>query len=360
MGILSRLLLGLLGLALAQSALAQGNPERIVAIGDLHGDYEAYLEIVEEAGLADSRGRWRGGETVLVQLGDLTDRGPDSRRIIEHLRELQEAAEDDGGQVIVLVGNHEAMNITGDLRYVHPGEYEAFANRNSRELRDRVFEGSRDALVQYYRQWDAELSVNDARERWFEENPLGKMEHRQAWSPQGEVGEWIVTLPAIARIGGSLFVHGGISVETAARSIEAVNEEVSVELAKGETYTPSILTDEFGPLWYRGNVMRDPPPEPVEGEVVPPPPERPGIEVELTAVLAAYDAERLVVAHTPRLQGIEASLGGRLIRVDTGISAHYGGAWSYLEIRDGNAVAHNRNENGDWVSEVLPSPGGGS
>ncbi|HEX8256410.1 MAG TPA: metallophosphoesterase, partial [Allosphingosinicella sp.] len=100
--------------------------ERIVAIGDLHGDHAAWRQIAAAAGLIDQAGRWAGGRAILVQTGDVTDRGPDSLKIIRDLRRLQSEAQRAGGRVIAVVGNHEAMNVTGDLRYVHPGEYAAF------------------------------------------------------------------------------------------------------------------------------------------------------------------------------------------------------------------------------------------
>ena len=103
---------------------------RIVAVGDLHGDYDAWAAIARAAGLVDAKGRWAGGGAVLVQMGDVADRGPDSLKIIRHLMKLQREAAGRGGRVIVLVGNHEAMNMIGDLRYVHPGEYRAFADRD--------------------------------------------------------------------------------------------------------------------------------------------------------------------------------------------------------------------------------------
>ena len=59
--------------------------ERIIAIGDLHGDYERYIDVMQSAGLIDKKGKWVGGDTHLVQTGDITDRGPDSRKIIDHL-----------------------------------------------------------------------------------------------------------------------------------------------------------------------------------------------------------------------------------------------------------------------------------
>jgi len=59
--------------------------ERIVAIGDLHGDYANYIAALSAAGLVNKKGKWSGGETHLVQTGDIPDRGPDTLKIIEHI-----------------------------------------------------------------------------------------------------------------------------------------------------------------------------------------------------------------------------------------------------------------------------------
>lgn len=121
-----RLLVLLASLLLAPFARAAQDaaPARIVAVGDLHGDSEGWEEIARAAGVVNAKGNWSGCRTTLVQMGDITDRGPDSLKIIRQLQRLAGQAPATGGQVIVLLGNHEAMNVTGDLRYVHPGEYE--------------------------------------------------------------------------------------------------------------------------------------------------------------------------------------------------------------------------------------------
>lgn len=353
MGLLRQMLVVVFGVLLCAALPSAASAQRVVAVGDLHGDHAALVDILEAAGLGDDRGRWTGGDTVFVQLGDVTDRGPDSLKIIRLLQKLEEAAPKRGGEVIVLLGNHEAMNVTGDLRYVDPGEYAAFRTSGSDNLRDRVFEANKASIVSYYRQWDAALPESEAKQKWLADNPAGKMEHRQAWQPAGEMGRWYADKPAIAKVGDTVFVHGGISIETAERPLEDVNDEVRAELAKGESFASSILTDELGPLWYRGNVQRDPPGESIAGE--PPEPERLPIADELAQVLAAYRAKRLVVAHTPNLAGIVAEHGGSLVRIDTGISAYYGGTRSYLELDGDRAVAW-RKEGGKWVSQELPSP----
>lgn len=374
----SRLLLAIAALFLctpvlgSDASMEREAPRRIIAIGDLHGDYEAYLDIIQAARLSNANGSWKGGHAILVQMGDVPDRGPDTLKIIVHLQKLQKAAARKGGEVVVLLGNHEAMNVTGDLRYVSAGEYEEFRDRKSKDRRERVFEVNKSALMEFYRKSDPEISEEAAKEKWFAQNPLGKIEHRIAWSPKGKVGKWVIENPATVKFGDTLFVHGGISIETAARPIEQINAEVHTELAKGESYAPSILTDPFGPLWYRGNVEREESavggaPSNVEEvdasssiEVAEPPPvaPRPSIGDELTQVLMIYDANRLVVGHTPNPAGIVAKENGRLIQVDTGISAYYGGARSYLEIKGETATAFRKDDQGKWVSRQLPAPGG--
>ena len=112
---------------------------RVVAIGDVHGDYDNYMAVLKEAGVINRRGKWVAGDTHLVQVGDIPDRGPDTLKIIQHLQKLEKQAKKAGGYVHLLIGNHEYMNITGDLRYVHPGEYEAFETRNSKRIRDNYY-----------------------------------------------------------------------------------------------------------------------------------------------------------------------------------------------------------------------------
>jgi len=224
-------------------------------------------------------------------------------------------------------------------------------------IRENTRRSNREILLDYYRRLEAGIDDKTIRERWMAENPLGKIEHRLAWGPTGEVGKWIIGLPAVAEIEGILFVHGGISIETSSTPIDEINNEVRSEMAKGESYSYSILTDELGPLWYRGNVVREPDNvTPAEGETAPP--ERPSIEFELDAVLSAYHANRLVVGHTPSLSGIIADWGGKLIRIDTGNSAYYGGPHSFLEIQNGKATAHSKAKDGKWAAEDLPTPPG--
>ncbi|WP_128891709.1 metallophosphoesterase [Erythrobacter sp. HKB08] len=337
-------------------ASAQDDARRIVAVGDLHGDFEAWREIAQAAGIVDGHGKWVGGDTVLVQLGDVTDRGPDSLKIIHDLQKLQRDAPDDGGQVIVLLGNHEAMNAIGDLRYVHPGEFEALKDRNSKRRRDLVWDANEKSIVAFYAAQDPPLTPEEAKARWYANTPLGSINHRKAWSADGELGEWARSLPAVVQLGDTLFVHGGLSVERALRPLGEINASVSAAIDGEMVENRHPTEDTLGPLWYRGNIFREPRNQVASqiGEEVPTPPTRPSVAEELDQVLAYHGASRLVVGHTPSIEGIVASSGGRLIRADTGIAAHYGGPASFLVLLGGKAFAHQRGVDGEWTSKPLP------
>ena len=155
--------------------------ERLVVVGDIHGDYDNYIKVLREAGIINRRGNWTGDETHLVQVGDIPDRGPDTTKIINHLQKLERQALRDGGYVHVLIGNHEFMNVTGDLRYVHPGEYESLTTRNSKRLQDAYYRQTVQAIEAQNENREEPVIIDDAfRERWYAEFPPGYVEHRLA------------------------------------------------------------------------------------------------------------------------------------------------------------------------------------
>ena len=342
-----RCVAGLIMLALAGLLLAvpaQAETRRIVAVGDLHGDWAAWQAIVRAAGLVDSKDRWRGGRTVLVQVGDIVDRGPDSLKIIEHLQQLQRQASRSGGQVITLVGNHEAMMMTGDLRYVHPGEYAAFVTRSSERIRNEAFARNRLAIEAAYRRDRPTMTSDAIRQAWIAATPLGRIEHQMAWSPEGRLGRWTLRNPAVAKLGDTLFVHGGLRAEIAPLGIDEINRRVHAALRRQEEEPSAIINDPLGPLWYRGHVIRDAPPPEETPQAAPatapaaPQPVRPSIVDELDQVLRLTGARRIVIGHTPSRQGVILDHGGKLVRIDSAISRAYGGPLTWLEIERGRVT----------------------
>lgn len=314
-------------------------PARVVAVGDLHGDYDAWEAIAVAAGLIDAKGRWAGGATTLVQMGDVPDRGPDSLKIIHQLMKLQREAPKRGGKVIALVGNHEAMNMTGDLRYVHPGEYRDFATRDSEAVRSRVYQANKAAIEAAYKARDANLTAEAIRAAWINANPVGKVEHQAAWSPSGEVGKWVISNPAVAKVGDSLFVHGGISAAYTQYSPEQINRRVTDALKAQDQAPNSIINDPAGPLWYRGLVTRAPGDEATVAPVAANG-QQLSIEQEIALVLEAFHVRRIVVAHTPSPNGIISADRGALWRIDSAISRAYNGKLTYLEVIGDKVTAH--------------------
>src|ERR1700739_4743295 len=108
-------------------------PESVVAIGDVHNDFDDFVAILQRTGLIDKQNHWTGGKTTFVQVGDLLNRAPKPREVMNLMMALEKEAAQAGGRVISLLGNHEAMNIMGDLRYVTPMNYASFADGNSQQ-----------------------------------------------------------------------------------------------------------------------------------------------------------------------------------------------------------------------------------
>jgi Calcineurin-like phosphoesterase len=338
-GLWSRLVWLATVLALAIPATA-APLHRVVAIGDLHGDFSAWRDALRAASLVDHDGHWSGGDTILVQTGDAVDRGPNSLEIIQDLMRLQKEAARAHGQLIAMVGNHEAMNLTGDLRYVSAADYAGYADSRSALRRENVYNSNKTAIEMAYRQRDPQMSGEAIKKAWLEAFPLGRIEHQIAWSDHGEIGRWVVKNPVVVLLDGTLFVHGGISPAYVDQTLAQINARAAAALAARNSDTTAITNDENGPLWYRGLAQ---PLASTSGETLAattPAMIQPAGEAQLDTLLSAYGARRIVVGHTPILSGIAFFQDGKLICIDTGISAAYGGTVSYLDIDDGTPVPH--------------------
>lgn len=289
--------------------------ERVVAVGDVHGAYDRYLEILRVAGIVDAGGRWAGGRTHFVQVGDIVDRGNDSRKALDFLKRLEHDAP--AGQVHILLGNHEVARMLGDLRLTTAGEYAAFADRDSENLRQRFVRS-------------ANVTSDDEREALMQKTPLGWVEMRQAFGREGEYGKWLRELPVVMTIDGFVFVHGGISPAVAPLGCEAINAQVRRELTGDLDKTrgaplSSLAARVDGPLWYRGLAQ--------EPESFAP---------QVADIVAKMHARAIVVAHTVTPTGrIMTRFEGRVVEIDTGMQPAYvpDGRASALEIRGGETTA---------------------
>jgi hypothetical protein len=275
--------------------------ERVVAVGDVHGDYTNFVTVLRSAGLIDNKERWTGGKAHLVQTGDILDRAADSRKVMDLLISLEKQAAKAGGYVHVLIGNHEAMNLYGDLRYTTPGEFAAFKTGQSDAVRTAFWEN--EAKSRPSPPSDAE------RKKWEAEHPLGWFEHRIEFGPKGKYGKWIRSLNAVVKINDSLYLHGGISPHFANLSIDQINAMVTAELNDFSKLndTSAVMAGD-GPLWYRG-MSQDENAAPV---------------AQVDQVLAAFGVKQIVVGHTPTPGAVIPRYGGKVLVIDVGLSAHYG------------------------------------
>jgi hypothetical protein len=264
--------------------------ERIVAIGDLHGDLEATRAALRLAGAIDERDHWIGGKLVVVQTGDQIDRGDDDRKVIDALEALANEAKKAGGALYALNGNHETMNAQGDFRYVTPGGFRAFAQfQNASEI-DRP-----------------ELRTFKGLERG----------RAAAFLSGGSYAMKLASHPTILVLGDNVFVHGGVSPEHVRYGIERINREVTSFLRGEIPSLPPFLQRDDSPMWTR---------------VYSSDPLAPAACQRLGQALEAIGARRLIVGHTVQPRGINSACEDRVWRIDVGLARYYGGPREVLEI----------------------------
>lgn len=271
--------------------------------------------ILTRAGLIDAQRRWIGGKAVLVQTGDLTDRGAGVRDALELLMALEKQAAAAGGKVHVILGNHEVMNMVGDIRDVSP---EAIASLG------------------------------------------GDVAYRAAFAKDGKYGRWLRGKPILAEIEDTVFMHAGINLEFSTESLDALNrrarrevdqwdegvklllekklitpstpflevvqtagkaieqlnaavaaEKIPEDALRQATALPPIanigLSSLFhaeGPLWFRGYALWTD----AEGNA------------RMSALLKHHRVKRFVTGHTVQADGrIKERFGGALFLIDTGM-----------------------------------------
>ncbi len=299
---------------------------RIVAVGDVHGDYEQFVKLLRSAGLIDDNEDWAGGATHFVQTGDVPDRGADTRKVMDLLMKLEKQAKKAKGYVHALIGNHEAMNMYGDLRYVHPGEYAAFKNPKSGDTRRKYYKQHVDDVKQNPPSDGVPEFGPAYRREWERGRPLGWFEHRIGFRPVGIYGRWILKHNAVIQINDTIFLHGGIGPKFASMSIGDMNKQVLAELRDFSKLTGGIVLDQEGPLWYRGLALNDARTE----------------TAHLEAVLHQHQAKRIVMGHTVTEGAVMPGLLGRAVFIDVGLSRYYGGRLACLLIEGDVAYALHR------------------
>ena len=341
---------------------------RVVAFGDVHGAYTDWTALLRELGVIDKANNWVGGDTHLVSLGDLIDRGPDSRKVVELLKKLDSQAEQAGGAVHLVLGNHEVMVMTGDLRYVSDAEFAAFAADETAEDREELFAN--------YRRFNPGGKTETVRATFDQQYPAGFVALREAYSLDGELGSWLIKQPFVIRVNDKVYMHGGIASEYSEESIASINDKAQDELrafltdmdalrkagvmpwhvsyhdrlgflnARAEEYVaanPKKQADWFAPLkgvfdaqkafvfsddspnWYRGTATCHPYAESFNTE----------------RFLKRTGAKQIVMGHTPTRGDVHQRMDGLAIRLDTGmLKSVYKGRASALVSQGGKDYVH--------------------
>ncbi len=298
-------------------------------------DYDALVALLRTANLIDRGTTWTGGTTHLVLPGDYVDRGKDSRKVLDLLMTLESHAEKAGGRVHALLGNHETMNLYGDLRYVSKADYATFQGLNSTELREEALQNA----FQVQRAKGAPQADAAAfRKKFEEDHPLGWFERRDAFSAEGKYGKWLRQKNVIVKINDLVFVHGGISPKYSSSTLDFINDSVHAELADFSKLDGGITKDPDGPLWYRGLA------ESPENDRA--------VADAIDVFLKNQGARRIVIGHTTQV-AVLPRFGGKVILIDVGLSAVYGGPPAFLLVENGKYYAVHRGKKLD-----LPVDGG--
>ncbi len=286
-------LLALLSCGQANETLLQasGNANRVIAIGDIHSDINVMRQALRLAGATNDNNQWVGGELTVVQMGDLIGRSDDEREVLDFMFAIQTQAEQYGGKVYALIGNHEVMGGRIDNQAVGPNPFPAYEGMPG-------------------------LNLDDPR---LQQLPPNERSRGAALMPGGPYALQIAEFPTVLKIDESIFVHGGVVPRWAEYGIDNINAEVSAWL-KDNTSEPNSsqrVDDSDRVMWARHFSSR------VDSRTC----------FMLEESLRILGAKRMIVAHT-RHREITSYCGGKVWATDVGMSRAYGGQIQILELID--------------------------
>lgn len=281
---------------------------RLVAIGDLHGDLEKSKEAFRLAGLTDGSDEWSGGSATVVQIGDVLDRGDNELKILYFLERLKRQAARTGGTVITMNGNHEIMNVEGDFRYVTKGALEEFRVWAEWYRVGQAMKGLCEGLEKPKDPFDgipfSFPSIKDNDGALID----GIRARIAALRPNGPISVRFLSQNAtVLVIGESIFVHGGLLPQHVDYGLEKINGEVRDWMnGLGEKRAPRHCNSKDAVVWLRK----------FSKEM-----EKDCDCSALEHVLATIPgAKRMIMGHTIQSFGINGVCENRAIRIDVGMS----------------------------------------
>lgn len=236
---------------------------KIFALSDIEGDFSSFRKLLQAGGVIDTNYNWTFGNGHLVLVGDFVDRGSQVTEVLWLIYSLEEKAKAAGGYVHFILGNHEIMNLSNDLRYVNP--------------------------------------------KYMHDSKLMHVNYEKLYEKNSEIGRWLRTKNIIEKIGKLLFAHGGISEEVndLNLSISRINELARkyYDMEINESVGPvlgTIMSSKVGPFWYRGYYKEN-------FKVTP---------EEMNDIIAKFSVDHIITGHTIASDTISTWYGGRVIDID--------------------------------------------
>ncbi|MEM6771029.1 MAG: metallophosphoesterase, partial [Bacteroidota bacterium] len=254
--------------------------DSIAVMSDIHGQFDAARKLLMNAGVMNEDHEWTYGHGHLVIVGDIFDRGPAVNETLWLIHNLQQDATKSGGRVHFLLGNHETMILSGDVRYMH--------------------------------------------KRYLRTTALLTTPYHELYGKDAYLGRWLRSLPLTIRINDLVFVHGGFSKELLREipSLFKINDiyhkhliDTDDSFVISESERLALLQGRDGPLWYRGYFL-----------------DREFTENDITKILKKLKANRMVVGHTS-FDAIRSYFNGKVLAVDSSIK--FGSTGEILLIEHG-------------------------
>ncbi|XAR71052.1 Protein-tyrosine-phosphatase [Bertholletia excelsa] len=282
------------------------SPERLVAIGDLHGDLGKTKTALRIGGLIDASDRWIGGSSTVVQVGDVLDRGNDELKILYFLEKLKRQAAKSGGKIVTMNGNHEIMNVDGDFRFVTPSgldEFKVWAHWYC------VGNAIKSLCGGLGKPKDPFSGVPKVFPNVKQEISDGIRARIAALRPEGPISTRFLSKNlTVVVFGDSVFVHGGLLPKHVSHGLDRINEEVR-DWFSGlkEKVSSELVRGRDSVVWLRSFSHE----RPIKCDCS-----------TLEHVLATIPgAKRMIMGHTIQKKGINWVCENKAIRIDVGMSS---------------------------------------
>ncbi|MEJ2880429.1 metallophosphoesterase [Pedobacter sp. GR22-6] len=245
-------------------------PEKLFFISDVEGEFEGFRKLLISSKIIDEHYNWTFGKGHMVICGDLFDRGSNVPESIWLIYKLEQSAKAAGGYLHTILGNHDIMNLSGDLRYLQP--------------------------------------------KYLESAKLMGLDYMSLFTVNTELGRWLRTKNTIEKIGDNLCAHAGIApqINELGLSLQQINalsrpyyDKASAEIKAAGESVSMFFSGNSSPFWYRGYFM-----------------EPKATEAEVDETLKLYGVKRIVVGHTIVAGNVNFYYGTKVMGIDVNHHVH--------------------------------------